>query len=79
MPPMHLSDDEMNAVQAAEAPVHPRQRDAFLHALAKELEQHPVVEPGVVHRCAAQLQKTFVVSAHSETATACRNQSRRTG
>jgi hypothetical protein len=65
--PLSLSDDEYNAVQAAAAPIHPLQRDAFLKALALELERHPVVGPGVVHRCAAALQKTFVVAAHSET------------
>jgi hypothetical protein len=65
--PLSLSDDEYNAVQAAAAPIHPLQRGAFLQALAAELERHPVVGPGVVHRCAAALQKTFVVAAHSET------------
>jgi hypothetical protein len=66
--PLSLSDDEYNAVQAAAAPIHPLQRDAFLKALAKELEQHAVVGPGVVFRAAAALQKTFVVAAHSEAA-----------
>ena len=65
--PLSLSDDEYNAVRAAAAPIHPLQRDAFLKALAVELERHPVVGPGVVHRAAAVLQKTFVVAAHSET------------
>ena len=36
-------------------PSHPLQRDAFLKALAVELERHPVVGPGLVH--AAWLQK----------------------
>ena len=62
--PLSLSDDEYNAVRAAAAPIHPLQRDAFLKALAVE---HPVVGPGVVHRAAAVLQKTFVVAAQSET------------
>ena len=65
--PLSLSDDEYNAVRAAAAPIHPLQRDAFLEALAIELERHPVVGPGVVHRAAAALQKTFVVAARSET------------
>jgi hypothetical protein len=65
--PLSLSDDEYNAVQAAAAPIHPLQRDAFLKALAVELERHPVVGPGLVHRLAAELQKTFVVAAHAET------------
>jgi hypothetical protein len=60
--PLSLSDDEYAAVQAAAAPIHPLQRGAFVKALAAELERHPVVGPGVVHRCAAALQKTFVVA-----------------
>jgi adenylate cyclase len=64
--PLSLTDDEFAAVQAVAAPIHPLQRDAFLKALAVELERHPVVGPGLVHRCAAALQKTFVVAAHSE-------------
>jgi hypothetical protein len=64
--PLSLSDDEYAAVQAAAAAIHPLQRDAFLKALAVELERHPVVGPGLVHRCAAELQKTFGVTAHSE-------------
>jgi hypothetical protein len=71
--PLSLSDDEYNAVQAAAAPIHPMQRDAFLKALAAELERHPVVGPGVVFRTAAALQRTFVVAAHSETAHAPRH------
>jgi hypothetical protein len=63
---LSLSDDEFAAVQAAAAPIHPLQRGAFLEALATELEKHPVVGPGLVHRCAADLQRRFVVEAHSE-------------
>ena len=61
--PLSLSDDEYIAVQAAAAPIHPLQRGAFLKALAEELERHPVVGPGVVHRCAADLQRRFGVEA----------------
>jgi hypothetical protein len=63
MPPLSLTDDEYAAVEAAAAPVHHLQRSAFLKALAAELERYPVVGPGIVHRCAAALQKTFVVAA----------------
>ena len=68
--PLGLSDAEYAAVQAAAAPIHPQQRDAFLKALAKELERHPVIGPGLVHRCAAELQKSFNVVGHRETALA---------
>ena len=47
MPPLSLSDDEYNAVQAAAAPIHPLQRGAFLQALAVELERYPVVGPAL--------------------------------
>jgi hypothetical protein len=53
--PLALTDDELSAVQDAAAPIHPMQRDAFLKALAAELERHPVVGPGVVFRAAAAL------------------------
>jgi hypothetical protein len=49
------------------APIHPLQRDAFLKALAVELERHPVIGPGVVFRCAAELQRRFGVTVHSVT------------
>jgi hypothetical protein len=38
--------------------------------LAKELERHPVVGRGLVHRLAADLQRQFVVQARAEAATA---------
>jgi hypothetical protein len=60
-----LSDAEYAAVQAAAAPIHPNQRDAFLKALAEELEKYPVVGPGVVHRCAAEVQRRFVIAPTS--------------
>jgi hypothetical protein len=77
--PLSLNDDEYNAVQAAAAPIHPLQRDAFLKALAVELERHPVVGPGLVHRVAAELQKTFGVVAHSETLLAPAQRTRQVG
>lgn len=43
--PLALNDAEIAAVQAAAAPIHLHQRDAFLKALAKELALHPVLGP----------------------------------
>ena len=43
---LSLSDAELAAIQAAATPIHPMQRDAFLKALAAELERHPVIGPG---------------------------------
>jgi hypothetical protein len=68
--PLSLSDDEYLAVQAAAAPVHPQQRGAFLQALAVELERHPVIGAGLVHRCAADLQRRFLIEAQRETSPA---------
>jgi hypothetical protein len=65
--PLALTDDELSALQRAAAPIHPLQRDAFLQALAVELERYPVVGPGVVFRAAAELQRRFVVQARTET------------
>ena len=48
--PLSLSDAEYDAVMQAARPIYPRRRDAFLKALAVELERHPVVGPGVVQR-----------------------------
>jgi hypothetical protein len=77
--PLSLSDDEYSAVQAAAAPIHPLQRGDFLKALATELERHPEIAPGLVHRCAAELQKTFGVVAHSETCSSPRRGRARRG
>jgi hypothetical protein len=68
--PLSLSDDEYRAVEAAAGPVHPQQRSAFLQALAKELELHPIVGPGLVHRLAAELQRRFVIAPERGTSAA---------
>ncbi len=65
--PLSLSDAEYAAVQAAAAPIHPLQRSAFLQALAKELELHPIVGPGLVHRLAADVQRRYVIAPERET------------
>ena len=65
--PLSLNDDEYAAVQAAAAPIYPLQRGAFLQALAKELELHPIVGPGLVHRLAADLQRRYVIAPERET------------
>jgi hypothetical protein len=79
MPPLSLTDVEYAVVQAAAAPIHPLRRGVFPRALAKELERHPVVGPGLVHRVAAELQKTFGVVAHSETLLAPAQRARQMG
>jgi hypothetical protein len=63
--PLSLSDAEYSVVQAAAAPIHPNQRDAFLKALAEELGKHPIVGPGLVHRLAGDLQRRYVIAPTS--------------
>ena len=60
--PLSLSDVEYAAVQAAAAPIHPLQRGDFMKALATELEKHTTIGPGLVHRCAAEVQRRYVIS-----------------
>jgi hypothetical protein len=45
--PLALNDAEYAAVMQAAGPVHRLQRDAFLKALAIELERHPIVGPAL--------------------------------
>jgi hypothetical protein len=63
--PLALSDDLYAVVQAAAAPIAPAERAQFLQELAAELERHPEIGPGLVHRAAAQLQKKYTVEARS--------------
>jgi hypothetical protein len=65
--PLSLNDDEYATVMQVAGPIHPQQRDAFLKALAVELERYPVVGPGIVFRAASELQRRFVVQARTET------------
>jgi hypothetical protein len=78
VPSLKLTDDDYAAVQAAAAPIHPLQRGLFPQALAKELERHPVVGAGLVHRLAVKLQRRYIVSAHLETPVAPRHRPRHT-
>jgi hypothetical protein len=65
--PMSLSlpDDLYFPVQQAAAPVSECERTQFLTELAAELGRYPVLGPGVVHRCAAELQRRFTVEARA--------------
>jgi hypothetical protein len=63
--PLAIPDDLFALVQQAAAPIAPAERDRFLAELAAELERHPVIGPGLVHRAAAELQRRFTVEARS--------------
>jgi hypothetical protein len=58
-----LPEDLYLAIQRAAAPITLSERPRFLQELAAELERHPVIGPGLVHRCVRELQKKFAVEA----------------
>jgi hypothetical protein len=59
MPPIRLSDSELDAVIAAARPLAVERRDAFLQAVAGALQGCREVGPGVVHRVCAETQRAF--------------------
>jgi hypothetical protein len=54
MPPLALTDSELDAVLAAARPLPAERRDAFLQAVTAELRGREV-GPGLVHRVVAQV------------------------
>ena len=54
---IRLTDSELEAVFTAARPLHPRDRDAFLQAIAIELSTLPVVGDGAVHRVCSDVQR----------------------
>jgi hypothetical protein len=58
MPPIRLSDSELDAVMAAARPLPVERRDAFLQSVAGALQGREV-GPGVVHRVCAETQRAF--------------------
>jgi hypothetical protein len=59
MPPIRLSDSELDAVLTAARPIAVERRDAFLQAVAGELKGCREIGPGVVHRVCADVQRAF--------------------
>jgi hypothetical protein len=59
MPPIRLSDSELDAVMAAARPIAIERRDAFLQQVASSLQRCGELGPGVVYRVAAQVQREF--------------------
>jgi hypothetical protein len=58
MRPIPLSDDEMDAVYRACAPIAPDRRSGFLRALAAELQGREI-GPGTVHRAIVAVQRAY--------------------
>jgi hypothetical protein len=59
MPPIRLSDSELDAVMAAARPLAPHLRDAFLQHVAGALSTCAEVGPGTVSRVCREAQKKF--------------------
>jgi predicted DNA-binding transcriptional regulator YafY len=59
MPPVRLTDDELEAVMSAARPLEPWRRDAFLQEVANSLARCGELGPGIVHRVVAQVQHEF--------------------
>jgi len=59
MPPLRLSDSELNAVMTAARPLEPHVRDAFLQHVAEALSTCAEVGPGTVNRVCREAQKKF--------------------
>lgn len=58
MPPIRLSDSELDAVMAAARPLPVARRDAFLQAVAAELQGRQI-GPDLVHRICAEVQREY--------------------
>lgn len=59
MPPIKLTDAELDAVLAAARPLDVRVRDAFLQAVADALQGYSEIGPGLVGRVVSQIQKQY--------------------
>jgi hypothetical protein len=59
MSPLSLSDDQMDAVMRAAAPLHPADRSLFLQRIAERLRGVEVLGDGLVARIAREVQREF--------------------
>ena len=58
--PLALSDQQLDTVMRAAAPLLPSDRDPFLRALAHALRSEPEIGDGAVFRACRELQKQFL-------------------
>jgi hypothetical protein len=58
MPPVKLTDDELDAVLAAARPIAVERRDGFLQAVAAALDGREL-GPGLIQRIIAETQRAF--------------------
>jgi hypothetical protein len=57
--PLRLTDAELDAIFAAARPLDVGDRDGFLQEVARELASCGEIDPGVVHRVCAVVQRRF--------------------
>lgn len=72
--PLPLSDEEIDLLHRLAAPIAFGQRQAFLDQVASALASSPGLGPGgfgpgLVHRVAREVQRSFTLSAQRETET----------
>jgi hypothetical protein len=60
MPPLKLTDAELDAVFNAARPLAQNVREDFLKEVADRLSSYPVVGPGTVHRVCLETQRRFL-------------------
>jgi hypothetical protein len=59
MPPLALTDPQLDAIHRAAWPLAPHDRGPFLEAVATALAQEQTIGDGVVYRVAMQVQRKF--------------------
>ena len=70
MPPLRLSDDELDAVMLAARPLRPHDRDAFLQEVANALAGCSEIGPGTVPWLVARRSASFSIRPSSRTTSA---------
>jgi hypothetical protein len=59
MPPIRLSDSELDAVMSAARPIPVDRSDAFLQEVASELQRCGEIGPGAVFKVCREIQRRF--------------------
>jgi hypothetical protein len=58
MPPLALTDEQVDALARIAAPLQPRDRRLFLEDVARELNGREI-GPGLLHRIAVECQRRY--------------------
>jgi hypothetical protein len=59
MPPLALTDEQLDTIHRAAWPLAPADRASFLEAVAQALQAQPTIGDGVIHRVALECQRRF--------------------